>query len=105
METAGGREVFQRIGLPSTRVTSREVVHARPEVIILAPWGFHVDEVEREATRVTFFRGWDDLPAVKAGEVWAVDTSSYYSRPGPRLVDGVELMARILHGVAAGVAT
>ena len=97
VEIAGGQEVFQRIGLPSTRVAPEEIVRRAPEVIILAPCGFHVDEVEREATRVTFFPGWDDLPAVKAGEVWAVDASSYYSRPGPRLVDGVELMARILH--------
>jgi iron complex transport system substrate-binding protein len=97
VETAGGQEVFQRVGLPSTRVTAEGIVRRAPEVIILAPCGFHVDEVEREAKRMTPFLGWDDLPAVKAGEVWAVDASSYYSRPGPRLVDGVELMARILH--------
>jgi iron complex transport system substrate-binding protein len=95
--TAGGQEVFQRAGLPSTRVIPEEIVRRGPEVMILAPCGFHLDEVEHEAMRVSPFPGWDELPAVTAGQVWAVDASSYYSRPGPRLVDGVELMARILH--------
>jgi len=97
VEVAGGQEVFQRVGLPSTRVTAEDIVRRAPEVVILAPCGFHVDEVEREATRVNRLPGWDDLPAVKAGEIWAVDASSYYSRPGPRLVGGIELMASILH--------
>jgi iron complex transport system substrate-binding protein len=67
VETAGGREVFQRIGLPSTRVTPEEIVHARPEIIVLAPCGFHVDEVEREAMRGNLFAGWNDLPGGLGG--------------------------------------
>lgn len=103
VEAAGGQEVFQRVGLPSTRVAPEAVVDRAPEVIVLAPCGFHVvDDVEREARRVTLFPGWEDLPAVKSGAVWAVDASSYYSRPGPRLVDGMELMARILHPELCG---
>ena len=97
VEAAGGREVFHRAGIPSTRIAPEEIVNAAPEVIVLAPCGFHLDEVEREVQRVSLFSGWESLPAVKAGEVWAVDASSYYSRPGPRLVDGVELMASLLH--------
>jgi Periplasmic binding protein len=97
VEAAGGQEVFHRVGLPSTRVAPEAVVDRAPEIIVLAPCGFHVDDVEREARRVTLFPGWEDLPAVKSGAVWAVDASSYYSRPGPRLVDGTELLARILH--------
>lgn len=97
VEAAGGWEVFHRAGIPSTRVAPEEIVNAAPEVIVLAPCGFHVDEVEREVRRVSLFSGWESLPAVKASEVWAVDASSYYSRPGPRLVDGVELMASLLH--------
>jgi iron complex transport system substrate-binding protein len=97
VEAAGGFEVFQRTGHPSTRVAPEDVIDRAPEVVVLAPCGFHIDDVEREARRVTLFPGWDDLPAVKRGQVWAVDASSYYSRPGPRLVDGIELMSRILH--------
>jgi iron complex transport system substrate-binding protein len=97
VEAAGGREVFHRAGVPSTRVTSEEILAAAPDVVVLAPCGFHLDAVEREARRVTPFPGWGHLPAVQRGQVWAVDASSYYSRPGPRLVGGVELMAQILH--------
>jgi len=102
VEAGGGQEVFQRVGLPSTRVAPEAVVDRAPEVIVLAPCGFHVDDVEWEARRVTLFPGWEDLPAVKSGAVWVVDASSYYSRPGPRLVDGMELMARILHPEICG---
>lgn len=97
VEAAGGQEVIERLGLPSRRVTPEEIVRAAPEVVVLAPCGFHLEAVEREASRVRFFPGWEELPAVKAGAVWAVDASSNYSRPGPRVVGGVELLARILH--------
>jgi iron complex transport system substrate-binding protein len=97
VEVAGGEEVFHRQGNRSARVTSEQVVAAAPEVLVLAPCGFHLDAVEREMARVTTFPGWGDLPAVRANEVWAVDASSFFSRPGPRLVAWVELLAQILH--------
>jgi iron complex transport system substrate-binding protein len=97
VDWAGGQEVFERLGLRSAPVRPEDVARAAPDVIVLAPCGFHVESVEHEATRTPFFEGWHELPAVRAGAVWAVDASSYYSRPGPRLVDGVEHMARILH--------
>jgi iron complex transport system substrate-binding protein len=97
VDWAGGQEVFERLGLPSVQIRPEDVARAAPDVIVLAPCGFHVEAVEEEAARTRFFRGWHELPAVRAGAVWAVDASSYYSRPGPRLVDGVEHMARILH--------
>lgn len=94
---AGGDEVFHRQGVPSVRVTPEQVVSAEPEVIVLAPCGLHLDAVEREWTCVQPFSGWERLPAVHAQQVWAVDASSLFSRPGPRLVDGVEVLAQILH--------
>ena len=97
VDWAGGQEVFGRLGLPSVQIRPEEVARAAPDVIVLAPCGFHIDSVVHEAARTPFFQGWHELPAVRAGAVWAVDASSYYSRPGPRLVDGVEHMARILH--------
>ena len=96
VDWAGGQEVFERLGLPSVEIRPEDVARAAPDVIVLAPCGFHVEAVE-EAARTPLFRGWHELPAVRAGALWAVDASSYYSRPGPRLVDGVEHMARILH--------
>ena len=97
VDWAGGQEVFERQGLPSVQIRPEDVARAAPDVIVLAPCGFHVESVVDEAARTPFFQGWHALPAVRAGAVWAVDASSYYSRPGPRLVDGVEHMARILH--------
>ncbi len=97
VDWAGGQEVFERQGLPSVQIRPEDVTRAAPDVIVLAPCGFNVESVAHEAARTLFFQGWHALPAVRAGAVWAVDASSYYSRPGPRLVDGVEHMARILH--------
>jgi iron complex transport system substrate-binding protein len=102
VDWAGGQEVFERLGLPSVQIRPEEVVRAAPDVIVLAPCGFHVELVEQEAARTAFFQGWHELPAVRAGAVWAVDASSYYSRPGPRLVDGVEHLARVLHPETVG---
>ena len=96
VEAAGAREIFHRSGIPSARMAPDQVVVAAPEVIVLAPCGFHLDEIEREMGRVTTFSGWDEIPAVRVKEVWAVDASSFFSRPGPRLVAGVELLAQIL---------
>ncbi len=78
-------------------MTPDQVTAAAPEVIVLAPCWFHLDAVELEVARVKTLPGWDELPAVRAKEVWAVDASSFFSRPRPRLVDGVELLAQVLH--------
>ena len=61
------------------------------------PCGFGVERSLAELDLLARLPGWDDLPAVRAGEVWAVDGNAYFSRPGPRLVDGVELVACLLH--------
>ena len=61
------------------------------------PCGFSVDRAVADVPLLTRLPGWRVLPAVRKGNVYAVDASSYFSRPGPRLVDGVELLAHILH--------
>lgn len=94
---AGGLEIFGRIGEKSVRVTMDEVASRRPEIVVLAPCGFYVGDIERELARVRFPAGWEELPAVASGQVWAVDASAYFSRPGPRVVEGVELLSGILH--------
>jgi iron complex transport system substrate-binding protein len=66
-------------------------------VLVLMPCGFDAKRTVEEARRVLpGLPGWRDLPAVKNGRVWAVDASSYFSRPAPRLVEGVEILGRIL---------
>jgi iron complex transport system substrate-binding protein len=98
---AGGREILAESGEPSARLGWEQVFEAAPEVLVLMPCGFDARRTVEEARRVLpELPGWDELPAVGKGRVWAVDANSYFSRPAPRLVDGVEILARILHGEA-----
>jgi iron complex transport system substrate-binding protein len=97
VEMAGGVEVLARRGEPSRRVRWDEVVRAAPEVLLLMPCGFGPERSLEELPLLRRLAGWEDLPAVRRGEVWAVDGNSYFSRPGPRLVDGVELVSQLLH--------
>ena len=94
---AGGEELFAEEGKPSGRLTWREVFEAAPEVLVLMPCGFDAARAAREAGVLPGLPGWSDLPAVENGRVWTVDANSYFSRPAPRLVEGVEILARILH--------
>jgi iron complex transport system substrate-binding protein len=98
VDIAGGEEVLARPGERSARLSWDEVFEAAPEVIVLMPCGFDTDRAVEEAGRVLpGLPGWGDLPAVREGQVWAVDANSHFSRPAPRLVEGVEILARILH--------
>jgi iron complex transport system substrate-binding protein len=94
---AEGEELFAREGEPSARLSWDEVFEAAPEVLVFMPCGFDTARTVEEARALADRPGWSDLPAVREGRVWAVDANSYFSRPGPRLVEGVEILARILH--------
>jgi iron complex transport system substrate-binding protein len=95
---AGGEEVLAGPGEPSARLTWEKVFEAAPEVLVLMPCGFGTRRTVEEARRVLpGLPGWDERPGVRNGRVWAVDANSYFSRPAPRLVEGVEILARILH--------
>jgi iron complex transport system substrate-binding protein len=94
---AGGEELFAGEGEPSVRLSWDEVFEAAPEVLVLMPCGFDAARTVEEARALPDRPGWSDLPAVREGRLWAVDANSYFSRPAPRLVKGVELLAHILH--------
>jgi iron complex transport system substrate-binding protein len=95
---AGGEDIFAKPGEPSARLAWEELFEAAPEVLVLMPCGFDVQRTVEEARRVLpRLPGWNELPAVGEGRVWAVDANSYFSRPAPRLVDGVEILASIMH--------
>jgi iron complex transport system substrate-binding protein len=94
---AGGEKLFAGEGEPSARLSWDEVFEAAPEVLVLMPCGFDAARTVEEARALPDRPGWSDLPAVREGRVWAVDANSYFSRPAPRLVEGVELLAHILH--------
>jgi len=94
---AGGHDVLGRIGEPSFKVEWSRVLDAKPDVILLMPCGFDVRRTVKESTPLRCLDGWNDLPAVKADNVYALNGSAYFSRPGPRLVNGLEILARVVH--------
>jgi iron complex transport system substrate-binding protein len=92
IEMAGGEDVLGFAGEPSRQATWEEVAAAQPEVVIVMPCGF---DAERALTESDEHAG--KLRALGADQAYAVNASAYFSRPGPRLIDGIELMAHILH--------
>jgi len=93
VEIAGGNELIGKPGAKSQRITPELIMEARPEIIVLMPCGFSLERTVREYQRTNFLPGW-------SGQVFAVDGSAYFNRSGPRLVDGVEILADIFHSDA-----
>ncbi len=94
---AGGVDCFGKPGQPSFTVEWKQIVEAQPDMIIAMPCGFDVRRGLSEIKLLTEKAGWDELPAAKSGSLFVVDANSYFSRSGPRLVDGLEMTAEILH--------
>ena len=105
VKIAGGDHAFGKAGKPSVTTTAEEIRAYAPEVIILIPCGYYKEDILRQLPKARLPEGWNDLPACRSNEVWAVDATSYFSRPGPRVVDGVEILARILHPEIFGPTT
>jgi iron complex transport system substrate-binding protein len=94
---AGGVDPLASPGKESRRIDWSQVVDAAPEVLILIPCGLSRAQTLRELPVATGRPGWSELPAVRRGEVWHADGPSYFNGGGPRLVDGLEILAEILH--------
>lgn len=94
---AGGDEIIARPGQPSRTIRWEEVVAARPDVLFIACCGFSVDRTLPDLPGLASRPGWEDLPAVRADRVFVTDGNAYFSRPGPRLVDSLEILAHALH--------
>ena len=93
---AGGIDVLGRAGQKSFRVTWDQIAAADPDLVVLLPCGYDLDEVIREARALWTIPAWRSLRAVERGAVWAVDASAWFSRPGPRVIDGIEALARMV---------
>jgi iron complex transport system substrate-binding protein len=94
---AGGQDILGKPAEPSFRIAWSEPTLAQADILILAPCGFSVERTMRELPALLAHPQWSSLPAVQAGQVYVLDASAYMSRPGPRLIDGVELLARTFH--------
>lgn len=94
---AGGVDEIAREGGESVRVSWEDVLEWSPEILVVMPCGCHLDKTVALASKLGAFPHWQDLPAVRDGKVFAVNASSYFARPGPRIVEGTELLAHLLH--------
>lgn len=103
VKLAGGVDVLGSERGESVRIAWEEVVAAAPEVIVIMPCGFNLEQTMKQIWSVFGYqkseaaRQFFELPAVRNGRVYAVDANSYFARPGPRVVEGAELLARLIH--------
>ena len=97
VELAGGIDGHGRRGERSRQLEWREVLEWQPEAIFIACCGFDVERACRDLPILERLPGWHDLPCVRSGRVYVADGSAYFNRPGPRLIDSLEILAHALH--------
>jgi iron complex transport system substrate-binding protein len=93
---AGGVDPLGGAGEPSRYVQWETMRSAAPDLVVLMPCGFGLDRTLALSSEITALPGFHELPCARSGRVAAVDGSSYFNRPGPRIVDGLEILAAIL---------
>ncbi|MBE9221278.1 cobalamin-binding protein [Cyanobacterium stanieri LEGE 03274] len=97
IEMAGGKPLLGKKGEHSPYLTWDALSQADPEVIIIMPCGFDLERTRQESQVLMKHPNWSNLQAVKQGKVFITDGNAYFNRPGPRLVDSLEILAEILH--------
>lgn len=97
IEIAGGKDALGRKRTPSFRISAGEVMDAAPEILLIAQCGYSAQQARDEYNAMTFPEEWSAMPAVRNSRVYAMDAGGYFSRPGPRLITGIEALAKILH--------
>lgn len=94
---AGGKPLLSHQGQPSSYISWEELIAAQPDVIVIMPCGFDLERNRIEAQTLCKSPLWQNLPAVQNQNVFLTDGNAYFNRPGPRLVDSLEILAEILH--------
>ncbi|MBO0910543.1 MAG: cobalamin-binding protein [Acidobacteria bacterium] len=97
VKIAGACDPLAAPGEYSARITPEEILRGNPDVIVIMPCGYDAQRAKEEYYRTAFPAGWEDLRAVRNRRVYAVDASAYFSRPGPRLIDGIEILYALFH--------
>lgn len=95
---AGSIPLLATPGEKSCRITWDEILTSAPDIIVVMPCGYHLTETISQFRALTLPPAWTMLPAVRNGRVYAVDGTAYFSRPGPRLVTGLEILDAIFRG-------
>src|SRR5262249_21132860 len=99
---AGGALVLSREGEYSTRVAWEDLRAADPEILVIACCGHGVERTRQDLSLLEALPGWRQLQAVRNRKVYLADGSAYFSRPGPRIVDSLEVLGAIIHRDAGG---
>ena len=94
---AGGVNLFGEMGRHSPSMSWEDLAASDPDVIVVLPCGFDLERTAREALSLHGRPGWQDLRAVRSGDVVIADGHLFFNRPGPRLVESLEILAEILH--------
>jgi iron complex transport system substrate-binding protein len=97
VEIAGGHDPLGRKHQPSAQIDWQQVLDAHPEIIVLALCGYDIARARRDYELLRRFPGFGSIPAAASGQVYVVNASAYFARPGPRIVDSLEILAGILH--------
>lgn len=97
VQIAGGIDGLARQGMESVRIPWARVREWAPEVLVVAPCGYHLSRAREEVERLRTLPGWNTIPAVRNGRAYVVDADSYVSRPGPRVAQGARLFAHLFH--------
>jgi iron complex transport system substrate-binding protein len=97
VEIAGGHDPLGRKRQPSAQIHWQQVLDARLEIIVLALCGYDVARARQDYELLRRFPAFDTTPAAQTGKIYVVNASAYFSRPGPRIVDSLEILAGILH--------
>ena len=97
VEYAGGINGLSSTGEPSRRMDIDEAVQLDPDIIVLMPCGFDIEQTLKELPVLARNEKWMSLQAVRNGNVYAVNANAYFSKPGPRTIVGLEIIAKILH--------
>ncbi|MDQ3322275.1 MAG: cobalamin-binding protein [Acidobacteriota bacterium] len=105
VEIAGGACLLGKAGEKSVTTTFEEIAESKPEILVLIPCGYYKKDILHQLPNTVFPEIFKQLPAFQNNEIWALDASSYFSRPAPRVVDGVEILAKIFHPAIFGEPT
>jgi iron complex transport system substrate-binding protein len=97
IHVAGGVDALGKVRTPSFRVQLQDIVEAEPDILLISPCGYGAQQARDEYLSMELPEQWNAMPAVRNGLVYALEANSYFSRPGPRLVTGVEALAKLFH--------
>jgi iron complex transport system substrate-binding protein len=97
ISTAGGENLIGQAGRHSPYMTFEMLQACNPEVVVVVPCGFDLSRTRAEISVLLNKPVWSNLPAVRSGQVYLADGNQFFNRPGPRIIDSLEILAEILH--------